>query len=299
MTAREKTLLFFSVIASVAIWGWLYSWKAGLVIVFSVIVHEYGHYRQMGKEGVGKRTMFFLPPFGAVAIAKEQWPSRLAEAKIALAGPIFGLVSVLVFVSAWLAWGGHLWLAAAAWACIVNLFNLLLPIAILDGGRVIKSICFSISNNLGKMFYLLSFGCLGVVFLVDPRLFLLLILVLFFLNSEYQGFKKAPVLLERVKLAQQYALSARDQEPEERVQVIKALTILSGFDCSEEALERQKRGLELIANPPPMSRSQILGSFGVFAGVIGVHSLSLLLAVSGLGISASGSFFESLLEYFK
>jgi Zn-dependent protease len=88
MTKREKTLFILSVIASVAIWGGLYSWKAGLVIVFLVLVHEYGHYWQMGREGIGKRMMLFLPPFGVVAMAKEQWPSRPAETRIALAGPV-------------------------------------------------------------------------------------------------------------------------------------------------------------------------------------------------------------------
>lgn len=146
MSQREKRNLIFSIILSLIIWSFLFGPYIGFSLVYLLLVHEYGHYFWMGKEGITQRSMIMVPPLGAVAMAKEPWPSRLSEAKIAFAGPFFGLLSLLPL----------LWLLNTNpnnpqlriiiyLGCYINLFNLLMPVAIMDGGRIIKSISFSIN----------------------------------------------------------------------------------------------------------------------------------------------------------
>ena len=169
MTNRERVTLLVSLAISLLYWGWTYGAYLGSIFVVSLLIHEYGHYYWMGREGILNRSMMMVPPFGAIAFAKDMWPSRGAESRIALAGPAFGILSIAVPLLGWLIYRDELSRAGIFLVCIINLFNLCLPIAILDGGRVIKSLLFSINRSLGIFFYHFS-------------VILLFLFVLWFLN---------------------------------------------------------------------------------------------------------------------
>ncbi|HZZ85557.1 MAG TPA: site-2 protease family protein [Anaeromyxobacteraceae bacterium] len=134
--------------ASVATWSVLFSWKFALAIMVQLFVHEYGHVHAMRRVGMKVRGLYFVPMLGAMAVTEDAFPSRRAQAYVALNGPLWG--SLLALVPAGLyAWTHHpLYAAIASWWALLNLFNLL-PIAPLDGGRVMQAFAYSYSSSLG------------------------------------------------------------------------------------------------------------------------------------------------------
>lgn len=164
MSNKEKTLLVLSVIASIAVWGFLYGIVMGTAFTLSLLFHEYGHYYWMEREGIKNKTMAMIPPLGAIAKSREPWPSLGAEARIALAGPGFGLVSTVALILVGTASGNYDIKIVTFVVCMVNLFNFWTPIAILDGGRVVKSLLFSFNTKLGFVFY--HFSLMPLFFLV-------------------------------------------------------------------------------------------------------------------------------------
>ncbi len=184
MTARERLWLIGTFLLSLGYWTWTVSWKFSLILMGSVLIHEYGHYWWMGKEGLTKKRMIFIPPLGALAIAKEPWPSLLAEARIALAGPIIGLLPGIFFLIAWLIFPGQIiWPASAFLVAFINLLNLLIPSIVTDGGRVVKSIAFSLSPKLGVGLFVISCPVLLSIVILTKNPFLTIFAILLIWQS--------------------------------------------------------------------------------------------------------------------
>jgi len=170
MSQKDFRWLVGSIILSIILWGILRNWAFGCIIVSAIMIHEYGHYYWMSKEGIRNKTMLAIPLMGALAVSREFWSSRGAEMRIALAGPAFGIFSVMLFYALWILTGSDIFGAAIILACYINLFNLLLPVPLLDGGRVIKSFLFTLNEQLGIRFYYFGFGILVYLTLI-VRLF--------------------------------------------------------------------------------------------------------------------------------
>jgi len=134
--------------ASAATYSFLFSWKFALALMLQLFVHEYGHVHAMRRTGMKVRGMYFIPLLGAMAVTEDQFSSRRQQAYVALNGPLWGSLLALLPVGLWLATGDPSFAAVAAWWGLINLFNLL-PIAPLDGGRVMQAFAFSYSSGLG------------------------------------------------------------------------------------------------------------------------------------------------------
>jgi Zn-dependent protease len=68
---------------------------------------------------------------------------------------VWGSALALVPGALWLWSGDPMWATIAAWYALINLFNLL-PIAPLDGGRVMQAFAYSYSSGLGVALSLLG-----------------------------------------------------------------------------------------------------------------------------------------------
>ncbi|HYG69967.1 MAG TPA: site-2 protease family protein, partial [Anaeromyxobacteraceae bacterium] len=134
--------------ASAAAYGFLFSWKFAAALLVQLFVHEYGHVHAMRRTGMRVRGMYFVPFLGAMAVTDDAFTSRRQQAYVALAGPLWGALFSLVPAGLWLWTQDPMWAAIASWWAIINLFNLL-PIAPLDGGRVMQSFAYSFSSTLG------------------------------------------------------------------------------------------------------------------------------------------------------
>jgi Zn-dependent protease len=148
--------------ASAAAYGVIFSWKFALALLLQLFVHEYGHVHAMRRTGMNVRGMYFVPFLGALAVTDDAFTSRRQQAYVALNGPLWGSIFALVPAGLYLWTKDPLFAAVTAWWAVINLFNLL-PIAPLDGGRVMQSFAYSFSSTLGVTLTVLGLGGAVVV----------------------------------------------------------------------------------------------------------------------------------------
>jgi len=164
MTAKSGK--FWMAGASAASYAYIYSWKFAIIIMFQLFVHEYGHIWAMKRCGLKIKGVYFIPFLGAAAVTDDDLAKsgRADELYIAIMGPIWGFFPAILCGILAVIYDSQFFMAAASWMCIVNLFNLI-PLNPLDGGRIVKSLAFSLSDWTGllSMFLgmvLLFAGCL-------------------------------------------------------------------------------------------------------------------------------------------
>ena len=117
------------------IWGWKFA--AGLVV--SIYIHEMGHVVALSRFGIKASMPMFIPGFGALIRMKQHPASPREDARVGLAGPLWGLGAALAALAIYELTGAPIWAAIAQVGAWINLFNLL-PIPPLDGGRGFRSL---------------------------------------------------------------------------------------------------------------------------------------------------------------
>ena len=295
---RNSGLSYFwlavSIWASILVWGWLFNYKMAIVLVVSLLVHESGHYYWMGREGIKKRKMMMIPPFGAIAM-------RLAA--------LFGFYFLLSVT------GQSMWAAAVVITAYINLLNLIIPISVLDGGRVIKSTLFSLNYYLGMAFAVFGLAAsvaLGIY--VSPIGFLIAYGVwreiknvsgarkdVEIINAELQMLKDSrEITVERLKMAE--TLIGGEGISEEMRGLLRddkdeMSRLKEKLDAKESELASQKEIAKKVAYPILMTGGEILIGLGSFVLIIGVYFyflnlMSQYVAFSPLNIS-------DLIKYFN
>jgi len=147
---------------SLAAYTYLYSWPFALMLMAQLFIHEYGHIWAMKRVGIKTKGIYFIPFVGGAAVASEDFKTRKDEVFVALMGPVFGFGCALIMMVIYYTTKSPMFAAGAAWMAMINLFNLL-PINPLDGGRVMKSIAFSIHSWFGYVFMII--GIIASIFL--------------------------------------------------------------------------------------------------------------------------------------
>ncbi len=134
-----KLSTFASMLAFFAVYWSLFGWRFALGFVMSIYIHEMGHVMALRRYNIAASAPMFIPFFGAF-VRMKQYPGNVGEdARVGLAGPIWGLGSAVVAWLAAIATGLPVWYAIAHTAAWLNLFNLL-PIWQLDGGRGFRAL---------------------------------------------------------------------------------------------------------------------------------------------------------------
>jgi len=145
---KQTILLVAGFAAASLLWGV----RLAVILLAYLLFHEYGHVVGMKWCGVRVRGIFVLPFLGAVAVSEDTPPTRWKAFVIAWMGPAFGAIITLAAAIALLAAGGKSpTLREIAWYwAVISLFNLL-PLGILDGGRIVTSISYSTHRAVGIM----------------------------------------------------------------------------------------------------------------------------------------------------
>jgi Zn-dependent protease len=164
--AKLKTL--FTMLASIGLYWSLYGWKFGLGFVLGIYVHEMGHVWELKQFGLRASAPMFIPGFGALVSLYDSPKNVHQDARIGLAGPIWGAAAALAFLAPQLVAPAGIWLALAHATAYINLFNLT-PVWQLDGGRGFRA--------LGQQHRMMLLGLMILLwYLSSSGLFLILAL---------------------------------------------------------------------------------------------------------------------------
>jgi len=128
-----------SMFAFMGVYWALYGWKFGVAFVLGIYVHEMGHMWALRQLGLRASAPMFIPFVGAFVSLYESPANVSEDARIGLAGPIWGTAVALLCRVAGALYGSGFWLAMAHITAYMNLFNLI-PIWQLDGGRGFRAL---------------------------------------------------------------------------------------------------------------------------------------------------------------
>jgi Zn-dependent protease len=129
-----KASTFVSMFAFFGVYWSIYGWPLALGLVLSIYVHEMGHVAMLRRLGIAAGAPLFIPGVGALVMLKQRVVDPLSDAKIGLAGPVWGLAAALAALGMYAVVGAPIWLAIAQLTGFINLFNLI-PVWQLDGSR--------------------------------------------------------------------------------------------------------------------------------------------------------------------
>ena len=168
-----------SMLAFLGVYWSLWGWKFALGFVVAIYVHEMGHVAALARYGIRADAPMFIPGLGAYVRMRQLPATAAQDARVGLAGPIWGLAAGLAAYGVFLATGAPIWSAIARSAGWLNLFNLL-PVWQLDGGRGFRAL--SRPQRWGAAL------ALGVAWAATQQGLLLLLLLV----AAWQAFRDAP-----------------------------------------------------------------------------------------------------------
>ena len=163
--AKAPTL--FSMLLSFGVYWTAWGWRFALGLVATMYVHEMGHVFALSRYGIRASVPMFVPGLGAF-VRMDQYPAGPREdARVGLAGPLWGLLAAAVAWAVALATGWGAWAATAHAAAWLNLFNLL-PVGVLDGGRGFRTLTrpqrFAVAAAVGLAWAASGDGLLALLF---------------------------------------------------------------------------------------------------------------------------------------
>ncbi len=129
-----KASTFVSMFAFFGVYWSVFGWPLALGLVLTIYIHEMGHVAMLRRLGMAAGAPLFIPGVGAVVMLKQHVADPISDARIGLAGPIWGLGAGIGAMVVYLATAAPVWLAIAQLTGFLNLFNLI-PVWQLDGSR--------------------------------------------------------------------------------------------------------------------------------------------------------------------
>ena len=134
-----KASTFFSMFAMMGVYWTVFGGWLAVGLVLSIYVHEMGHVFALMRYGVKASAPLFIPGLGAVVLLKQSLVDPKQDARVGLAGPIWGTAAALVCAGVYQLTSVPIWAALAKLGAYINLFNLI-PFWQLDGARAFRSL---------------------------------------------------------------------------------------------------------------------------------------------------------------
>jgi len=147
-SSKERIILLKTILALITfiIYWWMFSWKTAIFMMIMIGAHELGHCYRMKRVGVGSFGFFFIPLIGGVSGSLTEYKSSYDKAIVALEGVAWGTCLAIATLITYRITGSLYLGVAAFWQAVFNIFNLI-PISVLDGGRVVKIVISSIKHR--------------------------------------------------------------------------------------------------------------------------------------------------------
>jgi Zn-dependent protease len=162
----SKASTFFSMFAFFGVYWAQFGWALAAGLVVSIYIHEMGHVAELRRLGIAAGAPLFIPGMGAFVLLKQHIDDPATDARIGLAGPVWGLGAGLVAYAVFRVSGAPIWGAIAQLTGFINLFNLI-PVWQLDGSRGFHALSRSqrwiVVAMLAAAFWLTSHGLLLLI----------------------------------------------------------------------------------------------------------------------------------------
>jgi Zn-dependent protease len=129
-----KAKTFISMFAFFGVYWTVFGWPLALGLVISIYIHEMGHVAELRRLHIDAGAPLFIPGIGALVRLRQRVDDPVTDARIGLAGPLYGLAAGVVAAIVAMVTQSHIWFAIAQLTGYINLFNLI-PIWQLDGSR--------------------------------------------------------------------------------------------------------------------------------------------------------------------
>ena len=161
-----KGSTFISMLLFLGVYWAAWGWKFAAGFVASIYIHEMGHVAMLQRFGIPATPPMFIPGFGALIRAQFYPHEPIAEARVGLAGPMWGLGAAVASYLVYLVTRAPIWMALAQVGAWINLFNLL-PVWQLDGAHAYKALSrrqrWIIAAVLGVTWFVTSEGLLIII----------------------------------------------------------------------------------------------------------------------------------------
>lgn len=174
----SKSSTLFSMLLSLGVYWAAWGWKFAAGLIAAMYVHEMGHVAMLRHYGIRATAPMFVPGLGAFVRMNQRLHDPRADARIGLAGPIWGLgaSALCALISVVTGWASFAAMATVgAW---LNLFNLL-PVWQLDGSRGFQAL------SRGQRWVVTLVG--AVMFAATREGLLLLLLILSAIRAVGRG----------------------------------------------------------------------------------------------------------------
>lgn len=132
------SIKFFGIFISVGGYALIWGWKFAVGFVLLILVHELGHYVEAKRLGLDPALPVFVPFLGAYVALRNAPFDPWRNARVALAGPIFGGLGALAVLLAGEATDDGFLRALAYTGFFLNLINLV-PLGPLDGAHILRA----------------------------------------------------------------------------------------------------------------------------------------------------------------
>ncbi len=173
-----KAQTFLTMFVSFGVYWAAWGWKFALGLILSIYVHEMGHIFALQRLGIQSSVPTFIPGLGALIRLKQYPASPSEDARVGLAGPVWGLIAALVCAAVYMITGWASWGAIAKVGAWINLFNLM-PFVPLDGGRGFRA--------LDRAQKWIAVGVIAVMWVISHEGLLVLILLIAVFNAFSKG----------------------------------------------------------------------------------------------------------------
>lgn len=129
-----KLSTLVSMFGFIGVYWSIHGWPLAVGLGVSIYIHEMGHVAMLRRLGINAGAPLFIPGIGALVMLKEHVTDPVVDARIGLAGPVWGLGAAVAALIVYGVTQIPIWLAIAELTGFINLFNLI-PIWQLDGSR--------------------------------------------------------------------------------------------------------------------------------------------------------------------
>lgn len=150
--ANMQTLM--TMLLSLGAYWSLWGWKFALGLILCIYVHEMGHVAALRRFGLRATAPMFIPGLGALVVLKQHPANPREDARIGMAGPIWGVSAAIACLAIYALSKNPFWAALGKTAAWINLFNMI-PIWQMDGSRAFHAM----SRMQRWIAALVMFGC--------------------------------------------------------------------------------------------------------------------------------------------